>query len=190
VFSIRRPSDTVVERFLRDSSDLPLSYAPIGIARSTAVGFVVDEAVATLGHGDGLFERAKRALGAWKQFDLGWTELLPRGAPVDVGTTVAVRIRHLGFWSLNGSRVVYGVGHPKDGPVFGYAYGTLTNHAECGEELFDVSLEPASGEVRYRIRAASKPRAPLARLGYPIVRVLQARFRRDSVLAMHRAVKQ
>jgi uncharacterized protein (UPF0548 family) len=190
MFSISRPSDIVVERFVRDSTDLPLSYAPLGLAQSTADGFDVDEAVTVLGHGEDCFERARRGLLAWKQFDLGWTELLPRGAPVDVGTTVAVRIRHLGFWSLNGSRVVYGVGHPKDGPVFGYAYGTLTNHAECGEELFDVSLEPASGEVRYRIRAASKPRAPLARLGYPIVRVLQARFRRDSVLAMHRAVKQ
>jgi uncharacterized protein (UPF0548 family) len=190
VFSISRPSDAIVERFVHDSTDLPFSYAPVGLAQSMADGFDVDDAVAAIGHGEDLFERAKLALIAWKQFDLGWTELLPRGAPVDVGTTVAVRIRHLGFWSLNGSRVVYGVGHPKDGPVFGYAYGTLTNHAECGEELFDVSLEPASGEVRYRIRAASKPRAPLARLGYPIVRVLQARFRRDSVLAMHRAVKQ
>jgi hypothetical protein len=73
-------------------------------------------------------------------------------------------------------------------PGFGYAYGTLTNHAESGEELFEVSIDPASGEVRYRIRAASKPRAPLARLGYPIVRTLQARFRRDSVLAMRRAL--
>jgi hypothetical protein len=41
--------------------------------------------------------------------------------------------------------------------------------------------------VKYRIRAISKPQAALARLGQPIVRALQARFRRDSVAAMKRA---
>ena len=30
---------------------------------------------------------------------------------------------------------------------FGFAYGTLTNHAESGEELFEVFLDPATGDV-------------------------------------------
>jgi hypothetical protein len=76
--------------------------------------------------------------------DLGWVETFPGHAPVGAGTVVAVLIRHLGFWSLNGARVVY------------------------------------------RLRAASRPRAALARLGKPIVRALQARFRRDSLAAMTR----
>jgi uncharacterized protein (UPF0548 family) len=58
-----------------------------------------------------------------------------------------------------------------------------------GEELFDVFLDPASDEVSYRIRAASKPKAALARIGQPIVRALQARFRRDSAAAMKRAIE-
>jgi uncharacterized protein (UPF0548 family) len=64
----------------------------------------------------------------------------------------------------------------------------LTNHAECGEEVFEVRLDPATGEVTYRIRAVSRPRAPLARLGYPLTRMLQARFRRDSAAAVRRAI--
>ena len=114
---------------------------------------------------------------AWRQFDIGWVEVFPRHAPVEVGTVVAVLIQHLGFWSLNGCRVLYNVSG--DGR-FGFAYGTLTNHAESGEELFDVFFDPESDEVRYRIRATSKPQAALARIGQPIVRALQARFRRDS----------
>ena len=51
-----------------------------------------------------------------------------------------------------------------------------------------MSLDRASGQVIYRIHAISRPRAALARLGYPIARYLQARFRRDSVAAMTRAV--
>ena len=110
-----------------------------------------------------------------------------RWAAVAPGTVVAVLVRHLGFWSMNGCRVVYAIAG--DGSrEFGFAYGTLTNHAETGEELFKVALRPGTGEVTYVIRAASRPRALLARLGYPVTRSLQARFRRDSAAAMGRAV--
>ena len=52
--------------------------------------------------------------------------------------------------------------------------------------MVDLNLDTA--DVTYRIHAASRPRALPARLGYPIARLLQAKFRRDSVQAMRRAV--
>ena len=118
----------------------------------------------------------------------GSAATFPRQAPVAVGTVVAVLIRHLGFWSLNGCRVLYHVGGPGEAR-FGFAYGTLTNHAEGGEELFEVFVDPGTGYVMYRIRATSWPRAMLARIGQPIVRLLQARFRRHSAAAMQRATR-
>ena len=114
---------------------------------------------------------------------------LPRDAPVAVGTVVAVLIHHLGFWSLNGCRVLYSVGSLDDVARFGFAYGTLTNHAESGEELFEVFIDPHTDEVMYRIRATSWPQATLARVGQPIVRALQARFRRHSAAAMKGATR-
>lgn len=48
---------------------------------------------------------------------------------------------------------------------------------------------PESGEVIYRIRTVSRPRALLARLGYPYTRLLQARFRRDSIPGMRQALR-
>ncbi len=99
-------------------------------------------------------------------------------------------VHHLGFWSLNGCRVVYTLGDRQTGSTFGFAYGTLTNHAETGEENFEVSLRPETEEVIYRIRAVSKPRAALAKLGYPLTRMLQARFRRDSIAAMIKGVAE
>jgi uncharacterized protein (UPF0548 family) len=96
-------------------------------------------------------------------------------------------IRHLGFWSLNGCRVVYCVGDPENDVRFGFAYGTLPNHAEAGEELFEVFVDPRTDDVMYRIRATSWPRAMLARVGQPIVRALQSRFRSHSAAAMARA---
>lgn len=135
-----------------------------------------------------VFTNAKEALLHWRHFDLGWVELFPRDAPIETGTVVAVMVNHLGFWSLNGCRIVYLIGERDSATQFGFAYGTLTNHAERGEEIFEVSIDPASQVVSYRIRAASKPRATLARIGYPFTRVLQARFRRDSLQAMQRAI--
>ena len=189
MFLVRRPSAKRIARFLLDSRDLALSYGPTGIARAEAPGKRLDEATVTIGHGEADFARARAALMTWKQFDIGWVELLPRQAPVAPGTVVAVLIHHLGFWSLNGCRVLYSVGNLTDVARFGFAYGTLTNHAESGEELFEVFLDPQTDDVKYRIRAASWPQVMLTHLGQPIVRLLQARFRRDSATAMTRATR-
>jgi len=187
MFLTRRPSPEEIDRYLRESRDLPLSYAPVGIVGAPASRGVIDELTRVIGHGRADFERARHALTAWTQFEIGWVETFPRPAPVAVGTDVAVLIRHLGFWSLNGCRVVYHL--EPAGDRFGYAYGTLPNHAEAGEELFEVFLDSRTGDVMYRIRAISWPRALLAKVGQPIVRALQARFRIDSAAAMVRAAR-
>ena len=187
MFLARRPSPEQIDRFLRESQDLPLSYSPTGIVKGDTAREGVDETTVVIGHGKAAFERGRAALIAWKQFDIGWVETFPRAAPVAVGSVVAVLIRHLGLWSLNGCRVVYRVGSLDGDARFGFAYGTLTNHAESGEELFEVFVDPQTNDVIYRIRAISRPQATLARVAQPIVRVLQQRFRDQSAAEMKRA---
>jgi len=189
MFFARRPSGAVIDRFLQASRPLPLSYGVPGLVKEPSALRGVDEQVVSIGNGLADFARARAALSTWRQFAIGWVELFPVGAAALPGTVVAVRIRHLGFWSLNGCRVVYSVGGGDGGTRFGYAYGTLPNHAESGEELFEVFVDPRSSDVMYRIRARSWPQAPLAYLAQPIVRSLQARFRRDSAAAMAAAVR-
>ena len=189
MFLARRPTPHQIERFLHESQDLPLSYGPIDILTTNTVHRRLDEATVAVGRGGADFERARAALIAWKQFDIGWVETFPRHAPVTAGTVVAVLIRHFGFWSLNGCRVLYDVGSSTDAARFGFAYGTLTNHAESGEELFEAFIDPQTQDVVYRIRAISWPQAALTRVGQPIVRALQARFRCDSMAAMERATR-
>ena len=189
MFLARCPSQREIEEFVARSRDLPLSYSPVGIAKDSPRGFKVDEASGVIGRGEREFEQAKLALLDWRHFDFGWVELFPGGAVIEPGSVVAVLVHHLGFWSLNGCQVVYTLGDLRTGPSFGFAYGTLTNHAELGEEIFEVSLAPESAEVVYRIRAVSKPRATMARIGYPLTRMLQERFRRDSIAAMREAIK-
>jgi uncharacterized protein (UPF0548 family) len=122
-----RPSRQTIERFLGTSQELPLSYSPIGLVRTETVRDDIDEAVVAIGSGKVDFERARGALAAWKQFEIGWVE------------------------------------------------------------RFEVFLKPDSDEVTYRIRAVFWARATLTRIVYPITRLLQARFRRESAEAMSRA---
>lgn len=186
MFSLWRPTDRAIDRFLRQSQHLPLSYSAVGTASERVRGYTYDESTTIIGHGRADYERARTALRSWRQFDIGWAEVFPRNAAPEVGTVVAVLIRHFGFWSVNGCRVLYHVG-ADSGTQYEFAYGTLTNHAESGEELFEVDLDPESGNVRYRIRAASRPNALVARVAFPIARLLQARFRRCSAAAMAHA---
>ena len=77
------------------------------------------------------------------------------------------------------------------GPVrrFGFAYGTLPDHVESGEERFVVEWDEASGEVWYDILAFSRLRHPLVRIGNPYVRRMQKRFGKESAAAMQRTVR-
>jgi len=186
MFLLHRPSPAAIDRFVAGSRALPLSYAPLGISTTAPAGYALDETVVTIGRGPADFERARAALAAWEHYAFDWVELYPRRPPIEVGANVVVLVRHLGFWSLNGCRIVQVFGYAS-GDRFGFAYGTLINHAEQGEEIFEVYRDPESDDVLYRIRAVSRPRAALAYAGYPITRALQARFRCQSAEVMRRA---
>ena len=182
MFLLREPSPDVASRFLEESHHTPVSYD-----RRGGRGFRVDDSRTTIGSGRPCFVSAVRALRAWRHLEFDWVRVVGGDTDAAVGTTVAVAVRHLGFWSLNGARVVSVSGSEAD-DEFAFAYRTLTNHAECGEERFRLQWDRESDRVTYDIHAISRPRAPLAWLGYPIVRILQARFRRDSARALERAI--
>jgi uncharacterized protein (UPF0548 family) len=188
VFLLTRPTPAAIARFLDGSRTQTFTYATPGISETGAPGFAHDEIVAVIGRGDAAFARAREALRQRAHFDVGWVEVHPSEAAVESGANFAILIRHLGFWSLNGCRIVSTIEALEPALRAGFAYGTLDTHAECGEEQFMVTLDAATGDVSYRLRAASRPRALLARAGYPIARLLQARFRRDSAAAIARAV--
>jgi uncharacterized protein (UPF0548 family) len=147
----------------------------------------VDHTRVRIGAGEEVFLAAKTALEHWQQFRLGWLELTPADAPIREGQVVAVLARSVGLWWLNACRIVAVI--DEDGPVrrFGYAYGTLPDHAARGEERFLVEWDRREGGVWFDILAFSRPRHWLARLGYPWMRRVQRRFGRESAAAMCRA---
>ena len=180
-----KPSPQLVGRFLAQQRSRTFSYRAVGHSRRGApAGFTADHHRLRLGEGRATFARAVEALRSWRMFDLGWIATYPPAAPQEPGTTVAVRVRHFGFWSLNACRVVYRI--DDEGPVvrYGFAYGTLPDHGERGEERFTVEWHHEDNSVWYDLFAFSRPNLPLARLGYPLTRLLQTRFARDSRRAM------
>jgi uncharacterized protein (UPF0548 family) len=94
-------------------------------------GYVVDRTHIKLGEGAGTFAAAQAALRRWQQT---W----PPETPIQTGQVVVVIARLVGLWWLNACRIVYVV--DEQGPVqrYGFAYGTLPEHAESGEERFTV----------------------------------------------------
>ena len=187
MFLVSKPRRDAIDQFIAAQRIQNFSYPEVGRSREAApTGYNLDHNRIKLGEGTESFQRAKQAIRQWKMFDFPWLQLCWPDSPTEVGTTVAVLVSHLGFWSLNASRIVYVVDEP--GPIekYGFAYGTLPGHAEVGEERFTVEFDSADQSVWYDIYAFSRPTA-LVRLAYPFARSLQERFAADSKAAVLRA---
>ena len=205
MFLLRKPSQKIVAQFIASQRSLPFSYAAVGATQDTATaeqlpGYNVDHNRIKLGEGAETYRRAVAALKSWQQFELGWVTIVPPGEPLAVGTTVALRFQVFGLWWLSAARIVNvfdesnerGLAENIDGGQaltarFGFAYGTLPDHVERGEERFSVEWR-ADDSVWYDIHAFSRPKHPLVRLGYPVARALQKRFVKQSLAVMVKTV--
>jgi uncharacterized protein (UPF0548 family) len=185
----RRPTTAAIRAFLTEQARLKLTYSEVGAtAKTPPPGYVVDHTRIKLGESEAVFRAAKSALERWQQFRLGWLEAVPDDTPIKEGQVVGILARSLGIWWLNACRIVVVI--DEDGPVkrFGFAYGTLPDHAGTGEERFLIEWDQEEGSVWYDILAFSRPWHFLAKLGYPWVRRVQKQFGRESAAMMRQVV--
>ena len=187
MFHLTKPSQADIDRFLDSLQSDTFSYPHIGATHDSARpdGYVVDHNRQLLGSGSETFECAKQAVRQWKMFDVPGLKLIRDDTPIEPGRNVALVANHLGFWSVSSCRIVYVIDEPD---LFGFAYGTLSQHAESGEERFTVEYHAGTGEVWYDIYAFSRPGHWIVRLGYPYARNLQTSFAVASKAAMVSAV--
>jgi uncharacterized protein (UPF0548 family) len=189
LFRLTAPPEDEIRRFISKQKNSGFSYPEVGASATTAPpGYSVDQNRIRLGRGEVTWQRAVEAIRAWKMFNMPWVNLHWTSAPILVGTDVAVSVHHFGFYSLNACRIVYVVDEEGTVMRFGFAYGTLTEHAESGEERFTVEWNRDDDSVWYDILAFSRPRQMLAKLGYPLSRLLQKRFAEGSKAAMFSSV--
>ena len=189
MFCLMRPTDDAVRCFLAEQTSTQFSYTQVELSRNglAPTGYVADHNRVQLGSGVETFDRAKKAIRQWKMFAMPWVELCWPDALINPGTNVAVLISHFGFWSINAARVVYFMEEHGACEKYGFAYGTLPEHGERGEERFTVEFHMEDESVWYDLFAFSRPRLA-ARIAYPLSRHLQKRFAMDSKVAMKRAV--
>lgn len=189
MLSLQKPSVEAIRQFLANQGKRDFTYSAVGNTFGIPpVGYVVDHTRIKLGSGEQTFEAAKSAIRRWDQFRLGWLEACPDDTPIEKGQVVAVVAKAIGLWWLNACRIIAVI--DEAGPVsrFGFAYGTLPHHAGTGEERFLVEWNQSDQSVWYDILAFSRPKHFLAKIGYPMVRLTQKRFGRESSAAMCRAV--
>ena len=114
MFKITEPTDQDVARFISSQRNLnsltpklaPLTQRLLPDTQSITIVF-------NWASGEATYKRAVEALKKWRQFDLGWVTIVPRGVAIEVGATVAVKARAFGTWSLSASRVVYVIDEPQ-----------------------------------------------------------------------------
>jgi len=186
MFLLSKPTEELVGKFRSAQHALPFSYSEVGATKDGAVsGYTIDHNRIKLGQGEETYQRANSALRSWKQFDLGWVSIVPSDTPIEVGRTVALQAKTFGFWSLSACRVVYVIDELDPVRKFGFAYGTLPDHVECGEERFTIEWHNSTDDsVWYDIYAFSHPQHPLVKLGRSVARRLQKRFVRESMATM------
>ena len=191
---VRKPSADAANEFLTTQAAQNYSYQSIGATANTPPpNYVVDRYQGRLGEGQETFEAACQALRRWEHFNLGWIQATPTTTPIEPGQVICIVARIMGLWWLNPCRIVYTIDAttPQEGAEvkkFGFAYGTLPDHAETGKERFHVEWNHTTGAVTYHILAFSRPNHFLAKLGYPLVRRVQKTFGRDSLAAMRKSL--
>jgi uncharacterized protein (UPF0548 family) len=190
MFLLSRPSESRVRMILAGQRASDFSYPEVGATRGELpAGYAALRGRIDLGQGSTTFDRAVQAVRQWKMFDVSGIQLCWPAAPIQPGKAVAVVIKHFGLWSLNCCRIAYVI--DEDGPIrrFGFAYGTLPEHAEQGEERFTVDWQRSSDLVSYDIVSFSRPGNIAVKIAYPLARELQNRFLRHSLVAMVNAVR-
>ncbi len=183
--SLRKPSADLVQFFLKKQANASFAYPERGASNSERplTHYTNDRNRVMLGKGEAVYMAACDALRQWKMFPGSWAWIEPKGAPQQVGQYLAMVAKVMGMHWLNGCRIVYTLDGSGPDRRYGFAYGTLPDHAECGEERFSIEWLD-DDTVWYDLKAFSRPRHWLARLFKPVARWYQRRFVRESLKKM------
>jgi len=184
MFLLGSPTDARVRRIREAKKRAKFSYEGVGRTRTLLPGGCeMHRGQFRLGEGSQVFHKARNAIQHWRMFDMPWVRLCASNAPIEAGNTVVILAGKLNVWMVNLCRIVYVIDEPRR---YGFAYGTLPDHAEAGEERFLVEWRD-DNSVWYEVLAFSHENHWLAKLAYPLARRIQKKFRRDSGLAMQKA---
>ena len=167
--------------------DAPLTYPEVGATRAGPLppGYAHGGSGAVVGVGEPAFSRAVDAVFDWRAQRAAGLRVRASGSAREPGTVVVLTAGLPRFGYDIPCRVVWA---RTSGPEQGFGYGSLPGHPESGEESFVVALED-DGMVVFRTRVFSRLASPLARLGGPVSRAVQAAALSRYTAAIARAAR-
>jgi uncharacterized protein (UPF0548 family) len=174
-FQLSFPTKEQLDTLIENQRNTELTYNKFNLQ-----GYDHDKNRIFLGSGKSVWAAAKRAMQQWAMFPDGWAKIYYQNPTFQKGDIVVMNARVFGVWWLNAARILTVL---DDEQNFGFAYGTLPNHVEMGEELFKISIDE-QGDVYYSITAFSRPRFWAVRWTYPLSRSFQRKFVKDSLQKM------
>ena len=166
------PTTAQLDALINTQKGAELTYNKLNLK-----GFDNDKNQIFLGTGEDVWTAAKQAMAEWAMFPDGWAQIYYQNPIFTEGDIVVMCARVFGVWWLNAARILYVL---DDENHFGFSYGTLPNHVESGEELFQVK-RTEQGDVYYSISAFSRPRFWAVKLTYPLSRFFQKKFIKASL---------
>jgi uncharacterized protein (UPF0548 family) len=162
------------------------TYPEVGATRDAELppGYTHGRREAVVGQGRAAFVRATAAVFDWRIQRSTGLRVRASGPPREAGAVVVLTagLRRLGYDIP--CRVVWA---RTEGDEQGFAYGSLPGHPESGEESFVVGLR--GDDVVFTTRVFSRPATPLARLGGPVSRAVQAAALDRYVASIERAAQ-
>lgn len=165
------------------ATETTLTYAEVGATRTLPLpaGYNHLRVRARIGDGDAVYATAVDAVLSWRMHRASGARVTADG-PAATGerATVSLGIGPLAFTAP--CEVVWAERGEVRG---GFGYGTLRGHPERGEEAFVVERE-ADGAVYFTVTAFSRPAVWYARLGGPVVPVLQRLYARRLARTLRR----
>lgn len=176
-------SDREIAAFRAEQTQFEADDPDANDSDANALGYRETRYRTVLGVGPHVFAHAKHALEHRVMYPASLSALRPEDVPLTPGATLVVVLNLFGCQALNAIRVLAIDDRPDD---YRLVVGTLPGHALRGREVFRIVRE---GErVVYELRAVSRPRHWLAKLGWPVTRWVQRRFAEESLEGMARAL--
>ncbi len=153
-----RPSLELLTQELDAAADRPITYDHVGSTVEPDLWPLrtSHSRSVTVGHGQAMFEAACDGLRHWECHRGIGAFVFPDAAPLTLGATLLVTLQLGPVSVIVPDRIVAVVDdtiQTTEGTHrrFGFAYGTIEGHQECGEESYLVELDP-QGVVTATIR--------------------------------------
>lgn len=186
MISFARDSNAALQSWLASYGASEYAYRGVGslLNGPRPTGYRSNKERHRLASGDAAWRTARASIADWVPFSMPWVLIEPPGAPVEVGTAVAVGVR-LGGLTFGGVCRINAVIDEPD--RFGLTYGT-TRHVASGEEMFLVSRDD-NGDIWFTIDVFARPAVWYTWVGRPIFDRYRQRFRDQAARAMVSAVQ-